>query len=79
MTRLAAIALSFALCLVAAGCGSSYNSGIDGQVQHLESGRRTTTRPAPGNRTLEVVKQINVITDGVTSADRASRVRMFDR
>ena len=66
--------------LILSGCGGSYNAGIDGQVQQLESGQRATAvRRTPTNKTLEVVKQINVITGGVTGAERASNGRMFDR
>ena len=71
--------LSCLAALVLGGCGRSYDSGIDGRVQRLERGRPAPRRGAPGNKTIEVVKQVNVITGGVTSAGRASNVRLFDR
>ncbi len=74
MGRLRTLALAAALLALLAGCG-----GPRFEVRRTPDGEVIHVRRSPLEETVNVMRQINVITGGVNSGARASNVRMFDR
>jgi hypothetical protein len=81
MIRLSICAAAALLGLGTLGCGgpAARRSDVDRHVDRLESRDRTVRRQDPMGKTVGVSRQVKVISDGVVGAERASKVRMFDR
>ena len=77
MPRVLRCALTLVAILAAAGCGS--HSAWQGEVRRVESRDAVVVRKTPLGKTAEVMGQVNTISNGVVGAERASKVRMFDR
>ena len=74
MRRLSILAVAAALLAPLAGCG-----GPGFEVRRTPNGEVIHVRRSPLDKTVDLMRQINVITGGVNSAARASNVKMFDR